>query len=55
VLIASGLDRPAVAGLIIVGLVGVLLWAEAKISELRAEPSQVRPVNTLEPEETDGV
>ena len=54
-LIASGLDRPAIAGMIIVGLVGVLLWAEAKISDLRAEPDQVRPGNTLETEETDRV
>jgi hypothetical protein len=54
-LIASGIDRPAIAGIIILGLVGALLWAEAKIGELRAEPALVPPANTLDTEETDGV
>jgi hypothetical protein len=54
-LIASGIDRPAIAGIIFLVLVGVLLWAEAKMGELRSKPETVPPTTTLESEESDGV
>jgi len=54
-LIASGIDRPAIAGIIILGLVGALVWAEAKIGDLRAKPEPVPPATALDTDATDGV